>query len=273
MCYIRQMQNILISTIRFGAVLVLALSIFVGEAFAAPALSPTSVTSLSNTSATLSAKMTNTTSRNTAVWFEWGDTPNPTTVIGMRDIAGEGYFQGYLSRLSPGTTYYFRAGALEGGVTVYSAVVAFTTRGGVTAAPNTNTVQLNTVSTEGSSLVTNTTAAVNTTSVVATPVSKTVVQEQAATKTASVQKTSNTKTDNPCGDNEKGAVVKNTAGSAAVGNTVAVLPGTLIGWISLLIGLLIVFLIMAMVLDSIEERRKAREAAKKKKLEHEAEIE
>lgn len=266
------MQNILISTIRFGAVLVLACSVFVGEAFAAPALSPASVTSLSNTSATLTAKMTNTTSRNTAVWFEWGDTPNPTTVIGMRDIAGEGFFQGYLSRLSPGTTYYFRAGALEGGVTVYSAVIPFTTRGGVTAAPSTNTVQLNTVSTDGSSLVTNTAAVGNTASVVATPAPKPAVQkiirDQATAKTIS-----NTKTDNPCGDTQKSASVKNTAGAAAVGNTVAILPGTLIGWISLLIGLLIVFLIMAMVLDSVEERRKAREAAKKKKLEHEEETE
>ena len=267
------MQNILISTIRFGAVLVLALSVFVGEAFAAPALSPASVTSLSSVSATLTAKMTNTSSRNTAVWFEWGDTPNPTTVIGMRDIAGEGFFQGYLSRLSPGTTYYFRAGALEGGVTVYSSVVAFTTRGGVAAVPNTNTVQLNTVSTEGSSSssVTNTAATVNTTSAVTTPAPKVAVREQATTKTTAVQKASNTKTDNPCDDTQKGSVTRNTAGAAAVGNTVAVLPGTLIGWVSLLIGLLIVFLIMAMVLDSIEERRKAREATKKKKLEREEE--
>lgn len=273
------MQNIFISTIRFSVVLGLALSVFVGEAFAAPVLTPASVTAVSNTSATLTAKMANPSSKNTAVWFEWGDTANPTTVIGQRDILGEGYFQGYLSGLTPGTTYYFRAAALEGGVTVYSAVVAFTTRGGASNVPSTNTVQLNTVSSGGITPVANTanvvTTSSNTTSGAVTPVSQTasVAQSATKTKTSAVKTTSNTRVDNPCIGVQGSTAIGNTAGTAAVGNSVGVLPGTLLGWVSLLVGLLIVFLIAAMILDSIEERRKAREEAKRKRLEREKEIE
>lgn len=275
MCYIVLMQNILISTIRFSVVLGLALSIFVGEAFAAPVLSPASVTAISNTSATLVAKMANPSSKNTAVWFEWGDTPNPTTVVAMRDIFGESFFQGYLSGLNPGTTYYFRAGALEGGVTVYSAVVAFNTRGAVANTPNTSTVQNNTVSLAGATVNSNTanvaTASSNTTS---GATSQTASVAQSATKTNAVPaKTSNTKTDNPCVGVQGGTAIGNTAGTAAVGNSVGVLPGTLLGWVALLIALLIVFLIAAMILDSVEERRKAREEAKRKKFEREDEME
>ena len=279
MCYITFMQNIFISTIRFSVVLGLALSVFVGEAFAAPILTPASVTAISNTSATLTAKMANPSARNTAVWFEWGDTANPTTVIGQRDILGEGYFQGYLSGLTPGTTYYFRAAALEGGVTVYSAVVAFTTRGGASNVPNANTVQLNTISSSGVTSATNpanvvTTSTANTTNTtVATPAPTVVKANTSAVKTTSVAKTSNTKTDNPCVGVQGGTTIGNIVGTAAVGNSVGILPGTLLGWIALLIGLLIVFLIAAMILDSVEERRKAREEAKRKRLEREKETE
>ncbi len=275
------MQNILISTIRFSVVLGIALSVFVGEVFAAPVLTPASVTAVSNTSATLTAKMANPSARNTAVWFEWGDTASPTTVIGQRDILGEGYFQGYLSGLTPGTTYYFRAAALEGGVTVYSAVVAFTTRGGVANVPNTSTVQNNTVSLAGATLGSNTanvvTTSSNTTSGAVAPASQTASVAQSVTKTktntSTAKTTSNTKTDNPCVGVQGGTAIGNTAGTAAVGNNMGVLPGTLLGWVSLLVGILIIFLITAIILDSVEERRKAREEAKRKRLEREKEIE
>lgn len=258
------MQNILISTIRFGAVAALALTVFVGEALAAPVLTPATATVTSNTTATLVSKVSNPGYKNTAVWFEWGETPTPTNVVGMRDVYGEGFFQGYLSGLKPGTVYYYRAAAMEGGVTVYSSVVSLTTRGGA-ADPATNTVQMNTNSAGVS------TGGANTTNTTATPApqasaASTNVKEStsgANTKTTTTQKAAVSKS--PARDN--------TAATAAVNNTSGVLPGTLIGWVSLLIGLLIVFLIFAMIIDSVEERRKAREEAKKKKLEREAEVE
>jgi uncharacterized membrane protein len=263
------MQNIFISTIRLGAILGLALFVFAGEVFAAPILAPASVTAIANTSATLTAKMANPSPKNTAVWFEWGDTPNPTTVIGQRDIFGEGYFQGYLSGLNPGTTYYFRAGAMEGGITVYSSVVAFTTRGGTVNTPNASTVPLNTVSLGGATPV------ANTTGVAAATVSKTEVPTATVkSNTSAIKTNSNTKTDTPpCVGAQGSTAIGNVAGTAAVGNSIGVLPGTLLGWVSLFVGILIVFLIAAMILDSVEERRKAREEAKRKKLERERETE
>lgn len=268
------MQNIFISTIRFGAVAVLALSVFIGEAFAAPVLMPANATAVSETSATLVGKVSNPGYKNTTVWFEWGDTPAPTTVVGMRDVYSEGSFQGYLFGLKPGTTYYFRAVAMEGGATVYSSVVTFTTRSGAVGTAVTNSVQGSVVSSGVS------TQAVSTTGVVTTPVSQTatvapstVQTNTSAVKTTAVQKASNTKTDDPCVGDKESIATKNTAATAAVGNISGVLPGTLIGWVSFLIALLIVFLIFAMIFDSAEERRKAREEARKKKLEREAETE
>lgn len=238
------MQNIFIPTIKFGAIAVLAFSVFVSEALAAPMLAPSSATGISDTSAVLVNKVVNSSSSNVTVWFEWGDTPNPTTVIGMRDIYGEGFFQGYLSGLRTGTTYYFRAAAMGDGATIYSPVTAFTTSGGTASVSIANSVQTNTISTGVSAQNGGTTKVSN---------------AGAASASAPVQKTSNT---------------KNISATAAVGNTAeGVLPGTLIGWVALLIGLLIVFLIVAMILDSVEERRKAREVARKKKLERDTETE
>jgi hypothetical protein len=236
------MKNIFISAVRFGAIVVLTFSVFAGEAFAAPVLTPSTATAISDTTATLIGKVANPGYKNTTVWFEWGDTPNPTTVTGMRDIFSEGFFQGYLSDLKPGTTYYFRAVAIEGGVTAYSPVIAFTTRGGTGSVSTVSSVQ-------GISVSQN-----------AAGTQSTAKENSATSKTVATQKISDTKNDN-------------TAAMATVGNTAGVFPGTLTGWVALLIGLLIIFLIVAMILDSVEERRKAREEAKKKKLEREKETE
>lgn len=244
------MQNILISTVRFGVVAAIALSVFVSEAFAAPVLTPATATAISETTATLVGKVANPGYKNTTVWFEWGDTPNPTTVTGMRDVFSEGFFMGYIFDLKQGTTYYFRAVAMEGGVTTYSPVVVFTTRGGIVSTSNANSVQTTSVSTGGSVSTANAAKTKTASASVAqanTPVSK----------TTSSEKSSNTKNNN----------------TATVINTAGVLPGTLIGWVALLIGLLIVFLVFAMIVDSAEDRRKTREEAKKKKLERENEQE
>lgn len=251
------MQKIFISTIRFGFIIAFALSVFVGEAFAAPLLTPAYATAISDTTATLVAKASNP-GYTTTTWFEWGETPTPTTAIGMRDISGEGFFQGYLNGLKAGTTYYFRAVAMEGGVTVYSPVVTFTTRGGAVPTPSTSSVQANSVVTGGPAQTTSTTNVPTTPTSQITTVSPTITKAPTpVTKKTVVQKTSNIKNDN----------------TAAVSNGASTLPGTLIGWVSFLIGLLIAFIIVAMIIDSAGERRKAREEKKKKKLERENEEE
>jgi len=239
------MQNILISTIRFGAIAVLAFSVFIGEAFAAPVLTPASAATVSETNATLVAKMANPGEHNTAVWFEWGETQALGNSAGMRDIFGEGFFQGYLRNLKPGTTYYFRAGALEGGVTVYSPIASFKTRGGAEDAPVASVTQGATVSTAPASLATSNT-----------------VSAPSNTAQSSSLVAKNTNTSNTTNTAKNTTTNSNTAAVANAGS--GMLPGTLIGWIALLIALLIIFLIFAILLDSVEERRKAREAARKK---------
>src|SRR3989344_6722657 len=254
------MQNILISTIRIGAVAVLALSLFVNEAFAAPVLTHTAEKEILETSATLVSRVVNPVRHNTTVWFELGETPTPTNIVGMRDVYWEAFFEGHISGLKPGTTYYFRAVAVEGGSTVYSPVSSLVTRGGAVSNSVNNSVQMNSVSAGVSTGVANTTSATVASEVKTSapaPVSK-IVSTQNTQKVA-VAKNSNTR--------------ENTTATAAVSNTSGVLPGTLIGWVALLIGLLIVFLIAAMIIDGVEERRKAREEAKKKKLERENETE
>lgn len=234
------MNNLIISTIRFGALALMSFLAFAGEVFAAPALTPPTAFDISKTSATLSVKAVNPVGRSTTVWLEWGTTPYPTTVIGMRDIWSEGYTEGYLrGNLQPDTTYYFRGGAMEGGVTVYTPVMSFTTKGDTVT---TNTTIVNNTS------VTNT-SSVNTTNTTSQTQTNTGTKKVATTQAPAKQVAVQTGTKN---------VSVNTASgqSAAVINTEGIFPGTLIGWVALLISLLLVALIGHMIYEQAENRKK-----------------
>ncbi len=121
------MNNILISTIRFGAITVIALFALAGEVFAAPVLTPVVATTYSATSVTLAAIVLNPVSKNTPVWFEWGETGSPMIRAGLSSVYDQGRFETRITGLKHGVKYSYRAVAMdmESNTTVYSPTAFF----------------------------------------------------------------------------------------------------------------------------------------------------
>jgi len=210
----------------FCAVLVLgvALFAFMGTIFAAPALTPVSATNIIETSATIIGNVSNS-QKNSTVWFEFYNSPGVPTTYATQGIWNGGMFEWHLRDLNPGQTYSYRAGAMEGGVTVYTSTASFTT-----SAPKAAPVA--TVSSQVTSFV------------------GTKTSEPKATQVVVVKK-------------EVAAPIETTGGFKR-GNTAAIigaesdlLPHTLIGWVLLLISILIAALIGRMIYESSEKQRKA----------------
>lgn len=221
---------------------------FAQISFAAPVLTPATVSGVSRTSAILVAKVSDAGKNNVSVWFEWGETSSlEKTPVGIRDIYGEGYFQGNLSDLKEGTTYYFRAVAMLGGEKVTSSTSTFTTDGGTksvaeTSAENTVTTTKDDTQTAVSAQPKKTVSA-PVEEKVATATNKDVVIATINTKSVSVADT-------------------NIASVLGAGN--GVLPGTLIGWLVLFIAILAVVILVHMIYTQKVERKKALEQAKTK---------
>lgn len=216
-------------------VLGIALFAFVGDALAAPVLTPATATRVTENSATIIGHVSNP-YKNSTVWFELFDKSGATTAVAVQGIWNEGTFEWNLRELNQGETYSFRSAAMEGGVTVYSPVATLTT------------------STPKPPVVVNTT----------TPVVP-VVEKPAQTtpKTVETKKT----TTAPVVTSE-GFTNNNSA--AIVGAGSGMFPTTLIGWILLVVAILVVVLLGHMVQESIEKRKKTLE---EKKREEEAETE
>lgn len=250
------MKKIIISTIKYGVVIGAGFLFSAQTSFAALVLTPATVSAVSDSSAIFVAKVSNAGRNNTTVWFEWGTTSNlENPIVGMRDIYNEGYFQWYLTDLKPGTTYYFRAVAMLDSEKVTSPIATFTTDGGVVpvvaAIVEVPTVTIKDIAT---------TAQTDKTVTVSSPVTskKTAVKE---TATAEVSK----------------AVVAPgevaTAPSVSAANTASVLgigdsvfPTTLTGWILLFIIILVTVILMHMIYESNEKRKKALEEQAKMKM-------
>lgn len=243
------MNNIIFQTIRAGVVLGIALFAFVGEVFATPILTPTETIQIAETTAVLVGHVDNT-NKTSVVWFEWneGSSMYSPITIGMKSIYSNGYFQGYLKNLKPGTVYSYRAVAAEGGTTVYSPVVSFRTKGG-TVAPSATTVLY-----PSPTFVAPVQTVAQTQAVVQVPVKK-----KSTTPVATAKKAPSATVVATTKDGFTNGSV-NTATVLGAGD--GVLPRTLIGWIALLIALLIAILIGRMIYESSEKRKKARLAKK-----------
>ena len=216
------MNNTLISAIRIGFIAGALFFALASDVFAAPVLTPATVMTVSETTATLSAKVIAPPFEKATVWFEWGDAPSSNTAVGLRTIFESGFFEAGLHDLRPNTTYYFRAVAMQGGVTVSSPTTSFTTKG-----PVANTV----------------TKIPPPTITTVVHDTKTIVVTVPATTTAASVTTSVSKTTT----SNQGASVISAGG---------VLPGTLIGWIALLISIFVALLIILMILEASEKRKK-----------------
>jgi len=239
------MNTIIYQTIRAGVVLGVALFVFVGDVFAAPSLSPVTVTQVSSDSATLVGYVSNS-DKTSTVWFELNDGMSASpVVIGMNGVYHAGFFQGYAIRLTPGATYQYRAAAMEGGVTVYSPISSFKTTG-----ENTTSVSSgasfgggSSVSTQGQSVSTQTnTSNKNTT--------KTVVAKNTTNTNSAVSGAGDTV------GAGKTVSVGNGNTASVIGSGGGVFPNTLVGWVALIIAMLLAVLFIQMIYESTENRKR-----------------
>lgn len=244
----KYMKNIIISTIKYGIVMGAGFFSFAQISLAAPVLTPATVSGVSRTSAILVAKVSNAGAHNVSVWFEWGETSSlEKTPAGMRDIYGEGYFQGNLSGLKEGNTYYYRAVAMMDGAQVTSATGTFTTDGGAAAVAKTSAEDT-------------TTAVKNDTQTTVSPQTKKTTSAPAEEKAA----TATDKDAVVATINTKSVSVTDTNIASVLGAGNGVLPGTLIGWLVLFIAILTVVILAHMIYTQNIERKKALEQAKMK---------
>lgn len=251
------MKNIIISTIKYGIVMGAGLLSFAQTSLAATVLTPAVASGVSRTSAILVARVMSDGWNNTTVWFEWGETTalgNP--IVGFTKIPYEGDFQGFLSNLKPGTTYYFRAVAMErDGNKVTSPVTNFTTDGGVAPSVTTSATEQPVVTTKSETQTTAPAQTAKTTTSVSrttTPAAKTT---EATPKTAEVAVAPAKTT--------VSSVTTNANIASVIGAGDGVLPGTLIGWLLLFIAILIAVIIIHTIHLQNVQRKKALEAKAK----------
>ena len=248
------MNNNIFPIIKYSSLIVLGFFSYTYTVFAAGlVLTPATVTSVSETSADLVARVTSEGWGYPSVWFEWGETQAfEKPVAGMTTIPTAGNFYARLNDLRPQTTYYFRAVAMDrDGNKITSPTVSFMTKSTEVPVVVTPVVVTNTVPPATSATNDKTTTQ---TAKTASPVKKTVVASNKSTeKSTTVAKKSDTTT---------------TVANANVASVVGAggpLPTTLIGWVVMFILVFVVVLLTHMIYKSNQER-KALEEAKKKAL-------
>lgn len=241
------MNNITFQTIRAVMVLGIAFFALANEVFAAPTLTPVTVTRITGDSATIIGHVSNS-QKNSTVWFETftgGDTP---TAVAVQGIWNEGTFEWNLRDLNPGQTYSFRSGAMEGGATVYSPISSFTTTAPKPATQTTTTYQPQPVAVAQPAPAVQKVAQAKTVVAPAKHVTTTTV-----TTKEGFTNNGNTNTA-PVVITKEGFSNGNSATVIGAGNNL--FPNSLIGWLLLILAILVVVLIGRMIFESTEKRRK-----------------
>lgn len=243
------MNTIIFQTIRSFAILGVIFFAFTGEVFAAPTLLPTSSLEISSTGATIRAYVQNP-GESSVVWFEWSEASSVAapTVVAMSNFFGDGFFAARLDGLTPGIIYSYRAVVKSGGATVYSPTASFRTLGGSSATATTASSQ----GPLGLGPISDTTATPVVTQPVVSQTSK------SATKTVIVKKSTDTTS---LSDTTSGAVNKSNTNNnmaSVIGAGNGVLPDTLVGWVALIIATLVAVLLVVMISESSERRKKVR---------------
>ncbi len=235
------MNNILISTIQFGAITSIAFFAFLGTVFAAPVLTPAAVESISEAKVTLSSMVRTPSYTTSVVWFDyWADASAPVVSTSVSHIFEVGYFSHEINtqNVRPCTTYNFRAVAMEGGVTVMSSNIGtFKTKGCPVEEQVMSTPRV----------------------VALVPSVDPVVKVSPVVKITPVVSMT-TKVVVPAGTNPSATAYvktnKNTnVNTASVEGASGVLPDTLIGWVALLISIFVALLIVLMIFESSEKRK------------------
>lgn len=252
------MNKIISKTIRVMAIAGVALFTFTGEVFAAPTFLPTSSLEITNTSAVVRVYIENP-NELAVVWFEWSEASSilAPEVVAMSNYFGSGFFAARLDGLKPGTTYSYRSAAKSGGATVYSPVASFKTTG---ASPVTTTTASSQTALGGAPLsVDSVNADTNSQASTGSTQAQPVVSQttRSTTKTATVKNSASAaSSDFAKRDTANLGVNNNTASVSGAGS--GLFPSTLIGWVALIIMTLFVVLVMGMIFESTERRKKVR---------------
>lgn len=231
-------MNNTFQTIRMATVFGIAFLAFAQSAFAAPIVTPVMVTDVTSTSAVLDVRVLNA-AKNTCAWFEWttGSSMSTGTAISRQCFYGDGSIKTTLNNLNPGSTYSYRAVAIEGGVTVSSSVSSFSTL---------------------SSNIATTPASVTSSSqpAVSTQIAPQAVKAKTVAPVVAQKNTVTTSSATPA-IGADGFTNGNSAAIIGAGN--GILPITLIGWIGLLVMTLLAVIFGHMIYESAEKRRIERE--------------
>ena len=248
------MKNIFTSIIAYTIAFVIGFFSLTGVSFAAMVMTPATAPEVGRTEATISAKVANIGLDNAAVWFEWGETSSlEKPVVGMGDVFSEGYFTYHFTGLKENTTYYFRAVVMDNeGVTVHSPTTTFTT-GEVLLDPKKEVSETVTEKKEPVLQPLSTPTIVRKTNTTNTKESS--VKKEPSASATSAKKVSSEKT------NTTATAVSNANVASVLGVGGGVLPGTLIGWLVLFVVLFVMVLLVHMIYDSNEKRKKALERA------------
>ena len=249
------MNKYIFPTIRAGFVLSLAFFAFTSTAFASVIVIPSAATEVTKTTAIINGQIINP-HNDSYVWFEWADNAslNSSTIAGKQSFYGGRSFETTLEGLNPGSTYYYRVVAVskpvlgEAGDPIYSSVASFKTMSDSVAVASGSSVASSGSTQSGSTNNTTTTSAKSSTS----------GSTKNSNVSTSVEKKNNSKIDGTTTtdgfDNANGASV------FAVGD--GILPTTLAGWVALLIAVFVAILLVRMIYEESEKRKKA-QAAKK----------
>lgn len=243
------MNNNILPIIKYSSLIVLGFFSYTYTAFAVGlVLTPATVTSVTETSADLVARVTSEGWGYPSVWFEWGETQAfEKPVAGMTTIPTAGNFYARLSDLKPQTAYYFRAVAMDqDGNKITSPTVSFTTKS--TEVPVVVTPVVVTTTVVPPTTYKDTTQTTKTSS---TAKKNVVTTSKVAEKSTTDTKKSDTTT------------TATNAYSASVIGAGGPLPTTLIGWILIFILVFVVVLLTHMIYKSNQERKLLEEAKKK----------
>lgn len=237
------MNNNIFPIIKYSSLIVLGFFSFTYTAFAVGlVLTPATVTSVTETSADLVARVTSEGWAYPSVWFEWGEAQAlEKPVAGMTTIPTAGTFYAHLGDLKPQTTYYFRAVAMDrDGYKLASPTVSFITK-----------------STQVTAVITPVVVA---TSVVPPTTYKDTTQTAKKNVVATSKVVEKSTTDTKKSDT---TVTGADTYSASVIGAGGPLPTTLVGWVLIFVLVFVVVLLTHMIYKSNQERKLLEEAKKK----------
>lgn len=261
------MKNI-IKTISVVVVLGLSMLAFTGEAFAAASILPNSVVEITTNSALIKGYVENY-AESSVVWFEWSEASSASApvVVSMKNFFSSGFFEARLTDLRPDTVYSFRSAVKTRETTIYSPVSSFRTRGVAVAGSVSSQSALglgtivsggnsSTVPNQGSSANTTQRSSSNTQTQKVSSQNKNTTSETVVAKNTSNTNYSNSSSGYSSNNKNVNTTSMNSNTASVIGAGAGVFPSTLVGWLALFVAILVIVLLIHMIFEQGEKRKK-----------------